>query len=136
MSGFFSGCTDEQLRQVDLFADLDDAALNEIRSHSHFIGAYPGLHIIRADESGFQLYVILSGEAEVRRDGEVVATIGKGSVFGEMAVLNNQARNADVVANGVMSIMSMTATAFRHVADLYPELERRVRAIAEERLGS
>lgn len=136
MPGFFSGCTDDQLRSIELFSDLDDGALNEIRSHSHFIGAHPGLKIVSSGDTGFQLHVILTGEAEVRRDDEVVATLGKGDVFGEMAVLSNRSRNADVVATSVMSILSMTAIAFRHVADLYPELESRVRAVAEERLGS
>lgn len=136
MTTFFSGCTNEQLRQVELFADLDESTLDELKKYSHFMGAHPGLHVIRQDDSGFQLYVILSGEAEVRRDGEVVAQLGKGDVFGEMAILSDRHRNADVVATTVMSMMTMTAGAFRQIAEAYPEIERRIRRLAEDRLNS
>ncbi|MGH8926151.1 MAG: cyclic nucleotide-binding domain-containing protein [Acidimicrobiia bacterium] len=133
MSNFFVGCTNDQLREVELFADLDESTLDDLKTHSHFIGAHPGLHVIRQGGSGFDLYVILSGEAEVRRGEEAVAKLGKGDVFGEMAMLSNHHRNADVVATSVMSMMTMSASDFRMVADKYPELERRIRQVAEAR---
>ncbi len=136
MTAFFSGCTNEQLRQVELFADLDDSVLDDLRKYSHFIGAHPDLHVIRQNDSGFQLYVILSGDAEVRRDGDVVATLGKGDVFGEMAILSDRHRNADVVATSVMSMMTLTAGSFRQIADKHPEIERRIRRLAEDRQPS
>lgn len=133
MSNFFVGCTNDQLREVELFADFDEATLDDLKTHSHFIGAHPGLHVIRQDGAGFDLYVILSGAAEVRRNDEVVATLGKGDVFGEMALLSDHHRNADVVATSVMSMMTMTANDFQIVADKYPQLERRIRQMAEAR---
>ena len=133
MSNFFVGCTNDQLREVDLFADLDEATLDDLKMHSHFIGAHPGLHVIRQDGAGFDLYVILSGDAEVRRNNEVVAKLGKGDVFGEMAVLSSHHRNADVVATSVMSMMTMTAGDLAMVTEKYPEIERRIRQLAEAR---
>jgi CRP-like cAMP-binding protein len=133
MSNFFVGCTNDQLREVELFADLDEATLDDLKMHSHFIGAHPGLHVIRQDGAGFELYVILSGDAEVRRNNDVVAKLGKGDVFGEMAVLSSHHRNADVVATSVMSMMTMTANDLAMVTQKYPEIERRIRALAEAR---
>ncbi len=133
MSNFFVGCTNDQLREVELFADLDEATLDDLKMHSHFIGAHPGLHVIRQDGAGFDLYVILSGDAEVRRNDEVMATLGKGDVFGEMAMLSSHHRNADVVAKSVMSMMTMTGNDFEIVAEKYPEIERRIRRMAESR---
>lgn len=136
MTGFFSGCTNDQLRQVELFADLDESTLDDLRKYSHFIGAHPGLHVVRQGDAGFQLYVILSGDAEVRKDGEPVAKLSKGDIFGEMSILSDRHRNADVVATSVMSMMTMTSSAFRQIASAYPEVERRVRQLAEQRLNS
>lgn len=135
MSGFFSGVTDEQLAEVDLLAELDGAALSRLKQCSHFIGAHPGLHIIRQGDTGFELYLILSGEADVVREGQVVATLGKGDIFGEMALLGNYHRNADVVARTVMSLLSMTGSEFRRLAADHPEFERRLRDVAESRSG-
>jgi len=136
MSGFFSGCTNDQLRQVELFADLDESTLDELRASSHFMGAHPGLRVITEGDTGFQLYVILSGEAEVRKGDAVMASLGQGDVFGEMSILSDRHRNADVVATSVMSMMSMTASAFREISQAHPEIERRIRQLAETRLRS
>lgn len=133
MSAFFNGVTNEQLAAVGLLEGLDDQALDRVKQCSHFIGAHPGLHIVRDAEAGFELYIILSGTADVVRDGEIVASLGKGDVFGEMALLGNSHRNADVVATSVMSLLSVTATEFRRLAGEVPDLERRLRDLAEGR---
>lgn len=133
MSAFFSGVTNEQLAEVGILDGLGDEALEKIKQCSHFIGAHPGLHIIRAEDAGFELYIILSGTADVVRDGKVVASLGKGDVFGEMAILGNSHRNADVLATSVMSLLSMTTTEFRRITSDVPELERRIRDLAEGR---
>jgi len=133
MSGFFSGVTNEQLANAALFEGLEDEALEKVKECSFFIGAHPGLHIVRAGSTGFELYIILSGTADVRRDGETVATLGKGDLFGEMALLGGHTRNADVVATSVMSLLSMSAADFRRIASDVPDLESRVREIAEGR---
>lgn len=133
-SEFFSGVTNEQLAEVELLSGLDDAALDRVKECAHFIGAHPGLHVVRKGDGGFELYIILSGQADVVRDGEVVATLGKGDIFGEMSVLGEQHRNADVVARTVMSMLTMSSNEFRRLVADHPEIERRVRNIAEERL--
>lgn len=133
MSSFFTGVTNEQLADVGLLSGLDDAALDKVRECSYFIGAHPGLHIVRNNDTGFELYIILSGTADVVRDSEVVASLGKGDVFGEMALLGNVHRNADVVATSVMSMLSMSAADFRRLAADVPEIERRLRDLAEQR---
>lgn len=130
---FFSGVTNEQLAEVGVLEGLDDSALDKLKECAHFIGAHPGLHIIRHDDTGFEIYIILSGTADVIRDGQVVATLGKGDIFGEMAILGQTHRNADVVAKSVMSLLSMTANEFHRLVADHPEIERRVRSLAEER---
>jgi len=136
MAGFFSGCTDDQLRQAEIFADLDDEALDSLRNHSLFIGAHPGMKVVEAGDTGFELYVVLAGEADVQKDGEKVARLGPGDTFGEMAILGGRVRNADVVAASVMSIMSMTASALRKVTARYPQIEERLRQIADQRTST
>lgn len=132
---FFSGVTNEQLADVDVLAGLDEAALEKVKQCAHFIGAHPGLQIVRHNDTGFEVYIILSGTAEVRRDDEVVATLGKGDLFGEMAILGNIHRNADVVATSVMSLLSMTTHEFKRLVAVHPEIERRVRELAEQRMS-
>ena len=42
-------------------------------------------------------YIIVSGEASVRRKGEEIARLGPGDIFGEGAIVNHKLRNASIV---------------------------------------
>jgi NADH dehydrogenase len=63
----------------------------------------PGQDIVRQGDVGQSLYIIRSGEVEVRKDGAdgaaaVVATLGAGQHFGEVAVFRRVRRTATVRA--------------------------------------
>lgn len=133
MASFFNGVTNDQLADVAVLEGLGDEALEKVKQCSYFLGAHPGLHIVRADDTGFEIYIILAGTADVMRDGKTISTLGKGDVFGEMALFGNSHRSADVVATSVMSMLSMSASEFRRLTDEVPELERRLRDLAENR---
>ena len=68
---------------------------------------HDGEPIVREGETGREMFVIQSGAAEVRRRGsrEPVARLEKGEFFGEMALLESQPRDADVVAVGTTRVL-------------------------------
>jgi CRP-like cAMP-binding protein len=55
--------------------------------------------IIREDEKTRDLYIIEHGECEVLKNDEVIATLGKNEVFGELGWLENLPRSATVKAS-------------------------------------
>lgn len=71
-------------------------------------------YVVRAGEVGDSAFVIIEGEIEVRKaDSDVVlATMGQGEVFGELALLTDDVRTADVVARSDLRIMSLPKEAF------------------------
>jgi NADH dehydrogenase len=74
----------------------------------------PGELIIGRDEIGRELFVIQQGEVEVRAaEGNVLATLGHGEVFGEKALLTDAPRTADVVAKSAVDVLVMTRAGFR-----------------------
>lgn len=131
----FAGVTREQLAGIPLFEGLDGEALDAIAARSLFIGAHPDLKIIEKGESGFDFYIILSGEAEVMADGNSIARLGPGEVFGEMALEGYGKRNADVVARTIMSLLTMMIWDYRTVEREHPEIGERLRRLAQERSG-
>ena len=64
-------------------------------------------------------YVVLDGDLDVRRKGEVVARLGAGDVVGEVAIVENRLRNATVVAATRLEVLHFTKDA---VETLYADI--------------
>jgi CRP-like cAMP-binding protein len=73
-----------------------------------------------------EAFVIVSGTAEVRRDGTKVAVVGAGECVGELALLDHQPRSASVVALEPMTLLVIPSTAFTALLDDAPGLSRKL----------
>jgi CRP/FNR family cyclic AMP-dependent transcriptional regulator len=91
------------LGHVPMFAGLDDAALEALVGFTFEKTFAPGEAIVEEGHTGNGLYVILDGRVEVvKADGteraQVLATLGAGEPFGELALLGEWKRTATVRA--------------------------------------
>jgi putative ABC transport system ATP-binding protein len=90
------------LQKVSLFAGLTPSRLVEVAEQVHREVHPPGATIIRQGEVGDKFYLIREGQVDVLRDDGAgpakVATLDAGQFFGEVALLENERRNATVVA--------------------------------------
>jgi NADH dehydrogenase len=88
----------------------------------------PGELLFSAGDFGDKVYFLLDGEVSVLRDGNVVATLGKGDVAGEAALLSDAPRNATLRAVTPVSVVCVSRAAFeqiiRHVPGVGPEMHR------------
>lgn len=79
-----------------LFAGLDDDQLRRLLRRAHLLDARPGDALILEGHVSRTLYVVLSGQVEVRVDGRVIASAGPGAAVGEIAFFLRSPRSADV----------------------------------------
>jgi NADH dehydrogenase len=97
----------------------------------------PGQDVFRQGELGDRLYIILSGAAEVRREDDnqerVLAQLGPGQCFGEMALVNMVKRNATVRCTAPMDVLSLPKKEFAVLAANLPDLRRSFERLAGER---
>ncbi|MGD8894481.1 MAG: FAD-dependent oxidoreductase [Acidobacteriota bacterium] len=97
----------------------------------------PGQLVFRQGDLGDRLYIILSGEAEVCREdnaGEsILARLGAGQCFGEMALVQETTRNASVRCARSMDVLSLPKQEFAVLAAYLPDLRQRFERLTEER---
>ena len=87
-------------------------------------------------ELGLEMYFIMSGEVEViLSNGDVVATLGKGAQFGEMAILSPipSVRGASVRNKTDVSVAVLSLQDFKFIMEQYPEFGAKIRKKARER---
>lgn len=92
----------ERLASVPLFADLSPADLERICSAADEISLEAGARLFAEGDHGDHAYVITAGEVEIRKaslDRDVLLAVqGVGDLVGEMALLQEEPRNATAVA--------------------------------------
>ncbi len=91
----------DMLRKVPLFSELDEQEMASIAALSSSIDICKKSIVVQEFDPGDSIYVILDGEVKVSTysvDGRevVLALLGKGSFFGEMSLLDEQPRSANV----------------------------------------
>src|SRR5262249_32465726 len=86
------------LRSMPLFAALPAPAREGVARALEALAVRAGPLLIRTGDEGDRFYAIASGEVEVSQHGTVVARLGRGGALGEIALLEEIPRTADVRA--------------------------------------
>ncbi|RKZ14374.1 Crp/Fnr family transcriptional regulator, partial [bacterium] len=84
--------------KCELFNGLSENALKEILEKGVYKTFKQGETLIKEGEAGDEFFVIIKGKVEVSSRGSVIAVLGDGEFFGEMALLEGVKRSATVRA--------------------------------------
>ncbi|HKY94081.1 MAG TPA: cyclic nucleotide-binding domain-containing protein, partial [Kiloniellales bacterium] len=123
------------IAQVPLFQDLPPARQAELASMLRPDLAIPGERIITRGTRGTRMYFLVSGEVSVQlRAGDIV--LGPGDFFGEMALLSNEPRNADITAAGFCHMLVLEARDFQRVIRSDPEIRAKIEQVAADRANA
>jgi CRP-like cAMP-binding protein len=122
------------ISRLEPFAGCTHSQLETVARHSDDVDLREGQILMREGASGRECFVIAEGEADVRIEGEVVATVGPGDIVGEMAVIDRAPRSATVVARTPIRAVVMTTQQFAAVADSCPSVTKRVMSTLAQRL--
>ncbi|HYS08105.1 MAG TPA: FAD-dependent oxidoreductase [Myxococcales bacterium] len=93
----------------------------------------PGQEVFRQGDLGDRIYAILEGEVEVVVRDQVVARLGPGELFGEMALLDHTVRNATIRCASPLSVWSLPRKELELLAEGMPELRRDLELLRERR---
>jgi CRP-like cAMP-binding protein len=86
------------LGKAPIFAALTERQLKSLAKTTKVVSFPANGRVVKQGEPGIGFYLILTGRAEVRQGARTLAQLGPGQFFGEMTLLDEQPRSADVVA--------------------------------------
>lgn len=117
-------CDHAHLAKFKLFAELSAEELTTLLAQSTTEAYGKGRQIIRAGDPGHCMYVILSGEVRVvgSSQGEEVelARLKPGDFFGEVALVDDGPRSADIFATEACELLCVTRMTLGILAGLQP----------------
>jgi len=121
------------LDAIALFHGLSRDQKAEVARRADEIDIDAGKRLVSEGRFGYEFFVIENGTAEVVRGEQHIADLGPGDFFGEMAILSDTTRNADVITSSPMTAMVMTDSAFRALARSMPDVAEKIREACRER---
>jgi len=134
------------LRKIDFFEPLDQKIINKLAQVCIEREYSKGEYIVKQGESGLGLFFITSGRVKVeveRNDSKaVVATLQSEDFLGELSIIDNKPRSANVICLEDTRCLLLTRDSFSKLINKYPEiaiqmakaLAGRIRA-ANEKMG-
>jgi CRP/FNR family cyclic AMP-dependent transcriptional regulator len=125
----------ERLAGLPLFTGLDDRELGEIAACTREVTIPAGATIAAQGQNAYEFFLIESGEADVQRDGEVIASVRAGDVVGEIGLLVTGTRTASIVATTPMTLVAMFVREFKQIEKRMPEIAGRLRETIRERVA-
>jgi CRP/FNR family transcriptional regulator, cyclic AMP receptor protein len=124
-----------QLKRIPLFADASDEDLKQVAAFAQSKEAPEGEVVVSEGGYSRELLAIEDGTAEVTRDGEHIADLGPGDVFGEAGMLDDEMRSATVTATSRLKLISLGHFEVQRLKKDAPDVYARIEKLVEERSG-
>ena len=119
-----------RLTRVPRFADLSKRDLEKVAKAGRLVHLPAQWSLMAETTPADKAYVLLAGTAEVRRKGEVVATVGAGDLIGEIGVLQKKLRTAAVVSTSELEVVHFTNADLSRLAEEIPAFGKALEATA------
>ena len=125
---------DLDLSKIWLFSTCSNRELRTIRRALEEITVPAGRVLCEEGTIGREFFLIVDGQASVRRGGRKVSTLGPGQYFGELALLDRRPRSASVISDTEMDLLVLDQRQFNGLLDAAPPLARKLLAAMATRL--
>ena len=123
------------LQRASLFDSLALAQLLPVAEVARWQTVAPSVGVIEEGEEGDRMFVVVRGEVEVHRRGALLARLGLGEAFGELALVDGDRRSASVRAGEASAgLLSVERDTFLALIETEPELALRVMRVLSRRL--
>lgn len=114
----------QYLRKSKFFASAPDGMLKSLAALSETISLHAGEMLFCKGEIGTAMYFVVDGCVRIHNGDVVIAHLGKGQVFGEVAALSQELRTASVTAEKDTALVKLEQTAIYSILSSEPDAAR------------
>jgi CRP/FNR family transcriptional regulator, cyclic AMP receptor protein len=123
------------LRKVPLFSRCSRKELEAIGRMADELDVRVGKDLTVQGKPAREFFILLAGEAVVRRNGRRIRVLGPGDLVGEIALINAGPRTATVTVSEPSRVLVLTARDFGTLLRGSPDIAMKVLAVVGERLS-
>ena len=125
----------ELLKRVPLFSGCSRRDLAEIASIADEIDLPEGKELTREGAPGREFFVLIEGDASVKKGNRRINRLSGGDFFGEIALVNDRPRTATVTADTPVRALVITARNFKSLLQHSPQIQGKVLSALAARLS-
>jgi len=116
----------DNLRNVPLFNGCTNKELDRIARSGDEVTMTAGTLLADQGQTGREAFIVLDGSVSVRRNGRKVATLGPGSIVGELSLLDHGPRTATIVCESDTTLFVISQRHFMAVVDDVPSIAHKL----------
>lgn len=121
-----TGIQPGSLRRIKMLADVDDRLLASLLTYLEVVRVPPFGTVVNKGDHGDALFMVLEGEVRARvmieQRETTLTTMGVGECFGELAIVDQGPRSADVIANQPSVLIKVSEAALKKMFAEAPAL--------------
>jgi CRP-like cAMP-binding protein len=126
----------ELIKGVPLFSHCSKKELGMVAQIADEIDLPEGKTLMREGDRGREFFVLVEGEADVRKGDRKLSTLGGGDFFGEIALVSQRPRTATVTTTSPVRALVVTEQSFRSLIDRAPDVQRKVLQALADRVAA
>jgi CRP-like cAMP-binding protein len=124
----------DQIAHVEMLHNLSPSEVQAIIPLLKPLSVQPDTVLCQEGAPGDAMFMIVSGEADIYKGQKLMAQLGPGEMFGEMALLTGEDRSASVVARTPMRLYELDKADFDSMLTRSPHLASGLSRILARRL--
>ena len=124
----------ELIKGVPLFSECSRKDLDEIAGIADEIDLREGKELTIEGRPGREFFVLVEGDADVKKGNRRINRLGPGDFFGEISLVTRRPRTATVTATSPVRALVITDRSFRALLEHQPEIQGKVMSALAARL--
>ena len=116
----------DALASVPIFKGLSNKERMEVARHADEVEVVAYTFLTEEGERGNAFYLILTGNADVKKSDQTVASLGSGDFVGEMALIDGYPRSATVIMTTDGSVLEINRRDFLSLLDSTPGMTKKL----------